>query len=87
MNKPKYPAVLVRWVDASMSESGHWQDGMVPAKPKGKALGMCETVGWLTHQCSDWVQVVATLTAHQHAHVTEIPTGMVRDIVVLAPAE
>jgi hypothetical protein len=42
------------------------------------------TVGWLTHLNDDWCQLVATRTDGFHAHVTEIPRGMIESIEYLA---
>jgi hypothetical protein len=44
---------------------------------------MCLTVGWLVHADKEWVQIVATLADGAHAHLTEIPRGMVREIKAL----
>ncbi len=85
--KPAEPrAVVIRWVDAAMSTAPHWADGSRPVAPKGVALHLCSTIGWLVHLDDDWVQVVTTLTKDAHAHVTEIPRGMVRSITLLAEA-
>jgi hypothetical protein len=82
------PAAMVRvkWTDAAMSTSPHWQEGAQPKPPKGKSMHVCLTVGWLVHLDERWCQVVATLTDGGHAHVTEIPTGMIETIEVLEPA-
>ena len=82
------PAVMVRvkWTDAAMSTSPHWQEGQQPRPPKRKAMHICLTVGWLVHLDENWCQVVATLTDGGHAHVTEIPVGMIETIEVLEPA-
>lgn len=85
MLKAKYPVVLVRWVDAAMSAAPHWQESNVPKPPKGRALHLCHTVGWLVFSDDDWLQVVSTLTNGAHAHVTEIPAGMVREMKELLP--
>lgn len=77
------PMVAVTWVDASMSTDPHWQDGQQPERPKGRAAHVCVTVGFLAHIDDEWVQLVATLADGHHAHVTEIPRGMTRSIVVL----
>ncbi len=81
--KPEPRAVMVRWVDAAMSADPHWSDGARPPLPKAKAMHLCETVGWLVYADKEWLQVVATLAEGQHAHLTEIPRGMVRSITVL----
>lgn len=77
--------VRVRWVDAAMSTAPHWQEGTQPKRPKGRAMHVCLTVGWLVHLDDTWCQVVATLTDGGHAHLTEIPVGMVQSIEVLEP--
>jgi hypothetical protein len=85
--KPKaQPAkmVCVTWIDAAMSTAPHWQEGQMPTVPKGKSHLRCQTVGWLTHLGDDWCQIVATLTEGGHAHVTEIPVGMIETIETLA---
>lgn len=79
------PMVSVRWTDASFSTDPHWCDGQQPEPPRRKSHNVCVTVGWLVHLDDDWVQLVATLTDGQHAHVTEIPRGMVSEIAVLEP--
>lgn len=79
------PMVAVHWVDAAMSVSSHWQDGQQPPRPTKKGMHDCITVGWLVHMDDDWVQIVATLADGAHAHLTEIPTGMVRTIMQLEP--
>ena len=76
--------VCVTWIDACMSTAPHGQEGRVPSVPKGKSHLRCVTIGWLTHLGDDWCQVVATLTDGGHAHVTEIPTGMIETIETLA---
>jgi hypothetical protein len=43
----------------------------------------CITVGWLVHLDDQWCQIVATLTENAHAHLTEIPAGMIRQIYKL----
>jgi len=73
---------LVVWVDASMTMEPHWIDGQSPTKPKTKEHE-CSTVGWLVHAGPDFIQIVQTLTTGQHAHVANIPRGMVRAIRVL----
>jgi hypothetical protein len=75
--------VKVRWVDAAMSADSHWSDGARPPPPKARAMHLCETVGWLVHADKEWLQIVATLAEGQHAHLTEIPRGMVRSIIAL----
>jgi hypothetical protein len=76
--------VVVTWVDAAMSLVPHWQEGDRPAVPKGRSHLRCVTVGWLTHLGDDWCQLVATRTEGGHAHVTEIPRGMIESIEYLA---
>lgn len=49
-------------------------------------MHVCLTVGWLVHLDDNWCQVVATLTDGGHAHVTEIPTGMIESIETLDPS-
>jgi hypothetical protein len=44
---------------------------------------MCLTVGWLVYADDEWVQIVSTLADSAHAHLTEIPRGMVREIRAL----
>ena len=66
-----------------MSTLPHWQEGQSPQPPKRKGAHQCVTVGWLVHADKEWVQVVATLADDAHAHVTEIPRGMVSRIDVL----
>jgi hypothetical protein len=84
MGKPTKPRpVMVRWVDAAMSADSHWSEGDRPQPPKGKSMHMCLTVGWLVHADKEWVQIVATLADGAHAHLTEIPRGMVREIKAL----
>lgn len=82
------PAVMVRvrWMDAAMSTAPHWQEGKQPKPPKRRAMHVCLTVGWLVHLDDNWCQVVATLTDGGHAHVTEIPVGMIETIETLEPA-
>ena len=76
--------VAVTWIDAAMSTHPHWQEGQLPTVPKGKSHLRCVTVGWLTHLGDEWCQLVATLTDGGHAHVTEIPVGMIESIETLA---
>lgn len=75
---------MVTWIDAAMSSAAHWQEGDQPAAPKGRAHLRCVTVGWLTHLNDDWCQIVATRTDGFHAHVTQIPRGMIESIEYLA---
>ena len=82
--QPPARMVAVTWIDACMSTHPHWQEGQMPSVPKGKSHLRCVTVGWLTHLGDDWCQLVATLTDGGHAHVTEIPTGMIETIETLA---
>jgi len=84
--KEARPALMVRvqWTDAAMSTSPHWQEGQQPKPPKRRAMHVCVTVGWLVHLDDNWCQIVATLTDNGHAHVTEIPTGMIETIETLA---
>ena len=79
-----FTPVVVIWRDAAMSTDPHWLENDRPDKPKGKAMHVCATVGWLVHCDDQWVQVVASVTEGQHAHVTEIPRQMVNEIIVLA---
>lgn len=72
----------VEWVDAGFSAEAHWADGQQPARPK-RSEYICVSVGWLTHLDDDFVQLTQTLTTGQHAHVANIPRGMVRAIRVL----
>jgi len=83
LSKRKPRPVAIRWYDAAFGTAPHWSDGDRPKPPKGKSLHLCLTVGWLVYMDKEWVQVVATLTDGAHAHVTEIPRGMVREITVL----
>jgi hypothetical protein len=80
------PAVAVHWIDAAMSTDPHWQEGQQPKVPKRKSAHRCVTVGFLVHADDEWVQLVATLTDGAHAHVTEIPRGMVTQIIRLSEA-
>jgi len=77
------PMVAVHWVDAAMSVASHWQEGQQPPRPTKKSMHDCITVGWLVHMDDDWVQIVATLADGAHAHLTEIPAGMIRQIYKL----
>lgn len=79
--------VAVRWVDASMSCAPHWSDTPMPERPSKKSHNVCTTVGFLIYMDDEWCQLVATLTDGQHAHVTEIPRGMVEAVTVLKPVE
>jgi hypothetical protein len=76
--------VLVRWVDASMSTTSHWTEGDRPPPPSGESSHICKTVGWLVYSDKNWLQIVSTLADGAHAHLTEIPRGMVREIKALA---
>lgn len=84
--RPIGPAVLIQWADAAMGADPHWSDGERPPKPKRKGHNLCSTVGWLVHADKEWIQVVATVTHGQHAHLTEIPRGMVHSITILEVA-
>jgi hypothetical protein len=79
------PMVAVTWTDAAMSCEAHWQDGKRPKPPKKKAMHLCVTVGFLVHLDDQWVQLIATVTENAHAHLTEIPVGMVKQILTLEP--
>ena len=82
MGKKRKPTmVLVRWRDASMTCAAHWMDGL-PAAPKSSDF-VCVSVGWLTHKSKHFVQLTQTLTTGQHAHVIDIPAGMVMSITPL----
>ena len=85
MLRPTFPIVAVWWTDAAMQSEQHWQEGDVPDPPSGKIYMCCVTVGWLTYEDDDWVQLVATLTDGAHGHVTEIPRKMIHNIAQLAP--
>ena len=84
--KRQAPMVACTWIDAAFSTDPHWQEGQQPKTPKGKSANVCVTVGWLVHIDAEWVQIVATLTDGAHAHVSDIPRGMVRSIAVLEVA-
>jgi len=75
--------VAVHWTDAAMSVASHWQEGQQPDPPRRKGMHDCITVGWLVHLDDQWCQIVATLTENAHAHVTEIPAGMIKEVMVL----
>ena len=77
------PVVMVTWTDAAMSSAPHWSDGDAPSAPRGKSLHKCTTVGYLVHFDKHWCQLVATLADGAHAHVTDIPRGMISRIVLL----
>ena len=82
MGKRKAPLmVLVQWQDASMSAVPHWSDGT--PQPPTKRDFICVSVGWLTHKSKHFVQLTQTLTTGQHAHVIDIPAGMVMSIAPL----
>jgi hypothetical protein len=85
MKKP--PVVEVTWRDAAMSSAPHWNDGNAPSAPRGKSLHRCTTVGYLVHLDKHWCQLVATLADNAHAHVTEIPRGMISRIVLLVEGD
>jgi hypothetical protein len=85
--RKKAQLVLIRWVDAAMSCAPHWQPGQRPEAPKKKGLHACETVGFLAHLDEEWAQVYSTHAEGNHAHVTEIPRGMIRSITVLTEGE
>jgi len=87
MTKRRQPRrVEVRWIDAAMSAAPHWSDGSRPKRPSGPSMHLCLTVGWLVHADKEWLQIVSTITDGAHAHLTEIPRGMVRAITLLADA-
>lgn len=75
------PMVCVTWQDAAMSSVPHWSDG-APIAPKRRDF-VCVSVGWLTHKSKHFVQLTQTLTQGQHAHVIDIPLGMVMSITPL----
>lgn len=83
--KPLVP-VMVVWLDASMSDTAHWQEGRKPAKPRAKDH-LCTSVGMLTYIDSEFVQIIQTTTNGQHAAEANIPRGMVRALYVLNPVE
>jgi hypothetical protein len=66
-----------------MSAVSHWSVGDRPEPPKGTDMHLCLTVGWLVYTDKNWVQIVSTLADGAHAHLTEIPRGMVREIKAL----
>jgi hypothetical protein len=76
--------VAVHWIDAAMSTNPHWQEGSAPTPPKRKGYMDCITVGFMTHLDDEWCQLIATKTKGGHAHLTEIPRGMIKKIETLA---
>jgi len=79
------PVVIVVWTDAAFSAAEHWQEGTQPARPRKPYR--CITAGWLTHLDDHHAQITQTLSDGQHAHVADIPRGMIESITVMAPVE
>jgi len=79
------PVVIVVWRDAAFSAAEHWQEGTQPARPRKPYR--CITAGWLTHLDDHHCQITQTLSDGQHAHVADIPRGMIESITVMAPVE
>jgi hypothetical protein len=73
--KRKYEAVLIKWLDAEVSNS--WEE--IPAG-EDKEDTLVETLGFLVKETDKYYTIASTLSEEHTNAKTRIPVGMVKEI-------
>lgn len=80
-----YNVVRVHWIDASQYPGWHSKDELdvLIATP----APVMETVGWLVHDCPEFVVIAQSVSEFRAADLLRIPRAYIKDIWVHKPAD
>lgn len=70
---------LLEWLDAAAS-APHWEDGTKPVAP---TQALVQSVGFVTNQTDDSIQLLQTTSEDSHMHAINIPRRMIVSITLM----
>jgi hypothetical protein len=78
-----YPIIKILWQDAVTSSEPGWTTKEEALHTASIPPPTMETVGYVIHNCENWIAVTDSVGEDEFSQVTKIPKSLIKEIIYL----